>query len=125
MRQSVTGWVSLVVAVIPLTAYAQQPLTKEEIDAAFVGKTVTFESGATAHYAPDGTYSYVPPVRSPGGKGTSLSNIYSGRYVISDGKICWVFQAQTNQRCRTVVRQNGSFAFVDPDGKSYPVKSLQ
>jgi len=98
-----------VLALMPHSAKSESKATKDEIKAAFVGKTVAYGNEGEATYDPDGKYSY----RAASGR------ITPGTYDIIDGQICVTFRGG-NFRCDTIVKEGNSFALINRSGTKYP-----
>jgi hypothetical protein len=96
-------------ALTPLHAQAQSEATKEEIVAAFVGKTATFSDGGVVTYGTDGSYKYV-----------ASSRTWVGNYDILAGKICVTFRGG-NFRCDTIMKNGDEFVLINRSGSKFSV----
>lgn len=87
---------------------AQSTATKDEISAAFVGKTARFPDGSTATYYANGAFSYVS------------RSVAHGTYKIDDGKICVTYPGNV-RRCDTIMKNGDSYILVNERGRSFPL----
>lgn len=83
------------------SAYAQQPLTTDEIKALVVGKEFQIGTNGIAEWKPDGRYSFL----GLNGGGTSR-----GVYRIEEGRICVDFN-NGYKRCDQILKDGGKYYF--------------
>ena len=102
-----SGVFALLIAGTP--ALAQTATTKEELTAAFVGKSARFPDGAISTYNADGSFVYM--TRSPA----------QGKYVIQDGGIICVTFTNNSSRCDTILKDGNSFILVNRSGTRFPL----
>lgn len=96
-----TGVVAGTLLVAGAAGAAERPATKAEISKIAVGRTVS----NAMYYGADGRYSY---------RGGS-----PGKYTISNGKICVVFDSGQS-RCDSIVRDGADYFLINAEGKRFP-----
>jgi hypothetical protein len=100
MRTVLVATVAL--SITSTIAYAaERPATKAEITKIAVGKTVS----NAMYYGADGSYTY---------NGSS-----PGKYTISDGRICVVFN-NNSSRCDNILKDGNNYFLINSQGKRFP-----
>ena len=117
MKKNIASMTMLLGVLIPLAGHAESLLSKAEVSALLVGRTIIYSDGNSSTYSQNGEYAY-----SQVGVAAKLG-VARGNYTLGeDGSVCVRFIANGRTRCDRFGSDGNAYVLITEKGSKYPFK---